>query len=172
MAEGNLNGVKTTEENLVDGHIVVYKFQVHRLDVTKRTFCPLEYNAQCPTTPTLWEIELKYEPVPEDNGSYAFSIMLKRKDSSDHRVKASLFVTFHDVHRNYAFSPIASNRGGMVLDDELQGASDNILPEKLGEVVAVRVTIVIENCHQGTGWHCASSLNNEFLRSSDIHLLD
>ncbi|CAL1300954.1 unnamed protein product [Larinioides sclopetarius] len=150
MAEVNLIGVITMEENIVDGHIVSFKFHVHRLDFMQRTFYPLLYCTLCPTIKTMWEIELKYERVSHDNDSYTFSITLKRKDSSSHLVKASLFATFYDAHGNSPVCPIASDRGKMVLDDELQGTLDNIRSAELSEVVAVRITIIIENCHSGT----------------------
>ncbi|CAL1300955.1 unnamed protein product [Larinioides sclopetarius] len=152
MTEVNFIAVKTIEENMINGHIVSFKFDAQRLDITQSKFFPLRYRTLCPTIKTLWELELKYERVPQDNDSYTFSVTLKRKDSSSHLVKASLSATFHDVHGNSPVCPIASNRGKMVLDDELKGTLDNIRSENLSEVVAVRVTIVIQKCHSWTGF--------------------
>ncbi|GBM30098.1 hypothetical protein AVEN_78501-1 [Araneus ventricosus] len=160
MAESNLKGVATRDEQLLDGHKVIYKFKVYRLDNIERMFYPLVYDTQCLTIPTSLEIELKCERVPEANNSYTFSFKLKRKDSSDHRVKTSIFVSFYDVHDTHVFYPISSNRDRMVHDDELLCTLDNIQPSMLSEVVAVEVTIAVQNCHTGT-WQCASKVNTD-----------
>ncbi|GBL85847.1 hypothetical protein AVEN_63177-1 [Araneus ventricosus] len=160
MAEGNPNEVVTWDVEIPNGHKVLFKLKVYRLDVVKRTFDPLEYNTQCRTIPTSWEIELKYERVQEVYGTYTFSVKLRRNDTSEHRVKASLYVSFYDVDDEPAFKPISAIKDRMVHDDGLQGpldgelqcTSDNILPALLREVVAVEVCIRIQNCHTGTDW--------------------
>ncbi|GBL85848.1 hypothetical protein AVEN_63178-1 [Araneus ventricosus] len=160
MAEGNLKGVVTRDEQVSDGHKIIYKFKVYRLDFIERTFHPLEYNTQCRTIPTSWKMELKCERVSEVYDSYTFSIKLKRKDSSNHRVKASLYVSFYDVDGTPALYPISSSKDRMVHDDELHGTFYNILPSVLSKLVAVEVAIAVKKCHTGT-WQCASKVNTD-----------
>ncbi|CAL1288393.1 unnamed protein product [Larinioides sclopetarius] len=161
MAEGDLKGVVTSSEKLLNGHIVICLFNFYRLDVIKRTFFPLKYDTECRTIPTSWKIELKCEHESDVCESYDFSIKLKRQDSSGHRVKASLNASFYDTQGEPALYPISASKERMINDDELEGIVYCILPSTLREVAAVEVKITIQKCHGETDWHCASKLNTE-----------
>ncbi|GBL85844.1 hypothetical protein AVEN_63174-1 [Araneus ventricosus] len=160
MAEGNQNGFVFWDEQIPNGHKAFFKLKVDRLDLIEKTFYPLDYYTSCRTIPTSWAIQLKYERMQDAIGSYTFSINLKRIDSSDHRVKASLYVSFYDVEDTLVFHPISSSIDRMA-HDELKGMLENILPSMLSEVVSVEVKITIENCHEGTDWQCASKVNTD-----------
>ncbi|KAF8791094.1 hypothetical protein HNY73_006021 [Argiope bruennichi] len=160
MAEDNFLSVITNNERLLDGHKIVHLFKVNRLDVTEKSFNPLEYDTQCPIIPSSWLLEMDCERMEVDGDSFIFSIKLKRKDSSNHRVKASFSVLFCDANGGALLHPISSTKGRMICEDELQSSLDNILPSALVEVACVEVTIIIQNCHAGSDWQlCAPYLN-------------
>ncbi|GBN03907.1 hypothetical protein AVEN_221704-1 [Araneus ventricosus] len=159
MAEGH-KGISSKEEEIEDGHKIIYDVNLHRLDDIQRTYCPLQYQTRCRTIPTSWKIELKCERVPDENSSYTFSMMLKRLDLSDHRVYASFSVSIFDVSGMPIYPPLERD-DRMVHDDELEATIDDFVPSDIGDLVNVTVTIIIKRCHDRTNWQCASKVNTD-----------